>query len=59
MLGLIDYLQNRAGKYTKDLAICVHGTNKVTPDQYLNTSEFMDEIAERLVASQSSSRSKL
>jgi isocitrate dehydrogenase len=34
-----------AGKYTKDLAICVHGTTKVTPDQYLNTEPFMDAIA--------------
>jgi isocitrate dehydrogenase len=25
------------GSMTKDLAICVHGTSKVTPDQYLNT----------------------
>lgn len=38
----------RAGKMTKDLAICVHNTTKVTPDQYLNTVPFMDEIVERL-----------
>jgi isocitrate dehydrogenase len=36
-----------AGFFTKDLAICVHGTNKVTPDQYLYTTAFMDKIAER------------
>lgn len=35
-----------AGKYTKDLAICVHGTTKVTKDQYLNTEPFMDAISE-------------
>jgi isocitrate dehydrogenase len=38
----------REGHYTKDLAICVHGTTKVTPDQYLNTIPFMDKIAEHL-----------
>ena len=38
----------QAGHMTKDLAICVHGTNKVTPDQYLTTAPFMDEIADRL-----------
>ena len=34
------------GAMTKDLAICVHGTNKVTPDQYLYTEPFMDKIKE-------------
>ncbi|KAF8061307.1 hypothetical protein HT031_004398 [Scenedesmus sp. PABB004] len=34
-----------AGGMTKDLAICVHGTTKVTPDQYLNTEAFMDAIS--------------
>ena len=38
----------RAGHMTKDLAICVHNTTKVTPDQYLTTIPFMDEIASRL-----------
>lgn len=33
------------GKMTKDLAICVHGTTKVTPDQYLNTEAFMEAIS--------------
>ncbi|KAK9814180.1 hypothetical protein WJX72_001721 [[Myrmecia] bisecta] len=37
-----------SGHMTKDLAICVHGTTKVTPDQYLNTTPFMDEIAKRV-----------
>lgn len=37
-----------AGHMTKDLAICVHGTTKVTPDQYLNTVPFMEKIAETL-----------
>ena len=36
-----------AGHYTKDLAICVEGTTKVTPDQYLTTEPFMDKVAER------------
>ena len=44
--GVIETIQ--AGHMTKDLAICVHGTNKVTPDQYLTTTPFMDEIAKRL-----------
>lgn len=34
-----------AGKVTKDLAICIHGTTKVTPDQYLNTEAFMEAIS--------------
>jgi len=34
-----------AGAMTKDLAICVHGTTKVTPDQYLTTTPFMDAVA--------------
>lgn len=36
------------GHMTKDLAICVHGTNKVTPDQYLTTVPFMTKIRENL-----------
>lgn len=39
-----------AGKMTKDLAICVHGTTKVTPDQYLNTEAFMDAISQTFAA---------
>ena len=39
-----------AGHMTKDLAICVRGTTKVTPDQYLNTEPFMDKVAEALAA---------
>ncbi len=46
--GVIETIE--AGLYTKDLAICVHGTTKVTPDQYLNTEPFMDEIAKRMKA---------
>ena len=46
--GVIETIE--AGLYTKDLAICVHGTTKVTPDQYLNTVPFMDEIAKRMKA---------
>jgi isocitrate dehydrogenase len=30
---------------TKDLAICVAGTNSVPREMYLNTFEFMDAIA--------------
>ena len=37
-----------SGAMTKDLAICVHGTTKVTPDQYLTTTPFMDAVAETL-----------
>ena len=44
--GVLDTI--RAGHMTKDLAICVHNTTKVTPDQYLTTIPFMDEIAARL-----------
>lgn len=36
-----------SGKMTKDLAICVHGSN-VSRSQYLSTNEFMAEIAKAL-----------
>jgi isocitrate dehydrogenase len=39
-----------AGFMTKDLAICVHGTNTPAREQYLNTFEFIDKVAERLNA---------
>ncbi|KXZ45488.1 hypothetical protein GPECTOR_54g229 [Gonium pectorale] len=39
-----------AGKMTKDLAICVAGTTKVTPDTYLETEPFMDAIAATFAA---------
>ncbi|EUB60072.1 Isocitrate dehydrogenase [NADP], mitochondrial [Echinococcus granulosus] len=35
-----------SGKMTKDLALCVYGSAK--PDQYLNTTDFLDAIAENL-----------
>ncbi|VDL18401.1 unnamed protein product [Hymenolepis diminuta] len=35
-----------SGKMTKDLAMCIHGPTN--PDQYLNTMEFLDAIAENL-----------
>ncbi|KAL5960515.1 Isocitrate dehydrogenase NADP mitochondrial, partial [Taenia solium] len=35
-----------SGKMTKDLALCVYGSAK--PDQYLNTVDFLDAIAENL-----------
>lgn len=38
------------GDMTKDLAICVYGTSKVTPDQYLATEPFMDKIAAKLAS---------
>jgi len=40
-----------SGNMTKDLAILVHGTNKVQKSQYLNTFEFIDKVAENLVKS--------
>ena len=39
-----------AGHMTKDLAILVEGTNDVPRSKYLNTFEFIDKVAERLVA---------
>ena len=40
----------------QDLAICVHGTTKVTPEQYLNTIPFMDAIRDDFERSFSTSR---
>ena len=37
-----------SGCMTKDLAITVHGTTNVTPDQYAMTEEFMNEIVNNL-----------
>jgi len=37
------------GHMTKDLAICIHGNN-VKREQYMNTLEFMDKLAEGLKA---------
>merc|ERR1719198_1915901 len=39
-----------SGFMTKDLAILVHGTTRVERDKYLNTFEFIDKVAENLVA---------
>jgi len=36
------------GQMTKDLAICVEGSNNVSRDKYLNTFEFLDAIADNL-----------
>ncbi len=33
---------------TKDLAICVKGSNAVERKDYLNTFEFLDKLAENL-----------
>ncbi len=38
-----------SGKMTKDLAVCIHG-DKVTPDQYLYTEDFLNEIDKGLRA---------
>ncbi|MEW5307770.1 MAG: hypothetical protein WDW38_008354 [Sanguina aurantia] len=38
------------GGMTKDLAILVHGTNKPSEDQYLNTEPFMDAVAATLAS---------
>ncbi len=38
-----------SGKMTKDLAVCIHG-NKVTPDQYLYTEDFLDALDKNLQA---------
>jgi len=40
----------------QDLAICVHGTTKVTPEQYLNTIPFMDAIRDDFERSFSTAR---
>jgi len=45
------------GHMTKDLAICIHG-NSVKREQYLNTQEFMDKIAEALAQRMRNPRSK-
>jgi len=39
-----------SGFMTKDLAILVEGTTKVERSKYLNTFEFIDKVAENLVA---------
>jgi isocitrate dehydrogenase len=36
------------GIMSKDLAILVHGTNKPTRDQYVNTEEFIDRVHDRI-----------
>ena len=33
---------------TKDLAICVAGTNDVPRSKYLNTKEFIEKVAQEL-----------
>ncbi|TPP57491.1 Isocitrate dehydrogenase [NADP] [Fasciola gigantica] len=37
-----------SGKMTKDLAICIHGTQNVKPEHYLTTMDFLDAIAAQL-----------
>jgi len=43
---IIDTVES--GKYTKDLAISVMGTTNVPREAYLNTTEFIKLVAERL-----------
>jgi isocitrate dehydrogenase len=45
-----------SGFMTKDLAICVKGTNKVNRNDYLNTFEFLDKIASNLAQKQNASK---
>lgn len=33
---------------TKDLALCVHGTNEVSRDKYCETFEFISKVADTL-----------
>ena len=35
---------------TKDLAICVAGSNDVSRDKYLSTEQFLDKVAENFRA---------
>jgi len=48
------------GHMTKDLAICVHGTNNVSRNQYLTTKEYIDKVKEKLdkILSQTIPRAK-
>jgi isocitrate dehydrogenase len=38
------------GEMTKDLAICVHNTNNVPRNTYLNTHDFIKAVSKRLTA---------
>lgn len=44
-----------AGSMTKDLAICIKGLSNIQRSDYLNTTEFIQKIADNLVASLTSS----
>jgi isocitrate dehydrogenase len=44
---------------TKDLAICVKGTNKVSKEDYLTTQEFLDKCKENLDLSWTDAKAKL
>lgn len=37
-----------SGKYTKDLAGCIHGLPNVKEGMYLNTEDFLEAIADQL-----------
>mgnify|MGYP000848938105 CR=1 FL=1 len=37
------------GEMTKDLAICIHGTNSVPRNTYLNTLDYIKAVNKRLV----------
>ena len=43
---------------TKDLAICVHNTNNVPRNTYLNTHDFIKAVNKRLIAKLAKSGSK-
>ncbi|KAL5732044.1 isocitrate dehydrogenase (NADP(+)) [Ranunculus cassubicifolius] len=47
-----------SGKMTKDLALLIHGS-KLRRDQYLNTEEFIDAVAEELKKRLGATKSKL
>ncbi|VEL15094.1 unnamed protein product [Protopolystoma xenopodis] len=37
-----------AGHMTKDLANCIHGADRLRPEHYLTTSDFLDAVADRI-----------
>lgn len=49
----------KSGAMTKDLAICVKGTNKVSKEDYLTTQEFLDKCKENLDLSWTDAKAKL
>lgn len=37
-----------SGRMTKDLAICIHGSDKLQEDMYLNTEDFLEAISDQV-----------